>query len=85
MSRTSYFYLLLGLLLLTLALVFVLSLFRREPTPKGHDIYFVEGGQSMPYHTKFYEISLHGGGGQGLPADRETYYITPLAAKEDKV
>jgi len=39
----------------------------------------------MPHHTKFYEISLHGGGGLGLPADRETYYITPLAAKEDKV
>ena len=39
----------------------------------------------MPHHTKFYEISLHGGGGMGLPADRETFYTPPAPAREDKV
>ena len=42
MTRTSYYYLLLGLLLLTLALVFVLSLFQRPHSPRGDDLHFVQ-------------------------------------------
>ena len=85
MTRTGYFYLLLGLLLFTLAIVFVLSLFGRKKPPQTQRLYFVQGEKTMPHHTKFYEISLHGCGGLGLPADRETYYITANAAREEKV
>ena len=43
MTKASYFFLLLGLLLLTLALVFVFSLFARPKVPTGTDLYFVSG------------------------------------------
>ena len=43
MTRTNYFYLLAGLLLLTLALIFVLSRFRQHLPPIGRDLYFVQG------------------------------------------
>ena len=45
MTRTSYFYLLAGLLLLTLALIFVLSRFRQLLPPGGRDLYFVQGDE----------------------------------------
>jgi hypothetical protein len=36
----------------------------------------------MPHHTKFYDVSLHGGGGTGLPADREIRFPAPLFTGE---
>ena len=77
MTRSTYLYLLLGLLLLTLALSLVLPLWRRSKAPSGQGLYsvdrtnyFASPSGNSPYRTRFYPTDL-GGGSRQCPADRE--------------
>ncbi|HRV73151.1 MAG TPA: hypothetical protein P5116_04660 [Eubacteriales bacterium] len=69
--RTTYFMLALGLILLTVALAILLPPALKDDTPRSDSISFVKGN-IMPEHTRFYKVAMHGGGGEQLPADRET-------------
>ena len=77
MTRSTYLYLLLGLLLLVIGLAVVLPLFRREKAPAGAGLYSVDRTNYFPSpsgadpcRTRFYPTDLIGAGRQ-RPADRE--------------
>ena len=77
MTRSTYLYLLLGLLLLAIGLAVVVPLFRREKVPTGSGLYsvdrtnfFASPSGTDPCRTRFYPTDLMGIGRQG-PADRE--------------
>ena len=77
MTRSTYLYLLLGLLLLAIGIALVLPLFRREKTPAGQGLYsvnrtnfFSSPSGEGPQHTRFYPVDVAGVGRQ-QPADRE--------------
>ena len=77
MTRSTYLYLLLGLLLLSVALAVLLPLFRREKTPAGQGLYsvdrtnyFASPSGDGPARTRFYPTDLAGIGRQ-RPGDRE--------------
>ena len=48
MTRSTYLYLLLGLLLLTIALAVLLPRFRREKAPGGQGLYSVDRTNYFP-------------------------------------
>ena len=77
MTRSTYLYLLLGLLLLVIGLVLVLPLFQREKAPAGAGLisvdrtnYFPSPSGTDPCRTRFYPTDLIGNRRQ-RPADRE--------------
>ena len=77
MTRSTYLYLLLGLLLLTIALAVLVPLFRREKAPSGQGLYSVDRTNFFPSpsgdgpcRTRFYPTDVAGVGRQ-RPADRE--------------
>ena len=77
MTRSTYLYLLLGLLLLAIGMALVLPLFRREKAPAGQGLYsvdrtnyFASPSGDGPCRTRFYPVDLAGIGRQ-CPADRE--------------
>ena len=77
MTRSTYLYLLLGLLLLVIGLALVLPLFRREKAPAGQGLYSVNRTNFVPSpsgtdpcRTRFYPTDLVDTGRQ-RPADRE--------------
>ena len=77
MTRSTYLYLLLGLLLLTIALAVLVPLFRREKAPSGQGLYSVDRTNFFsspsgdgPCRTRFYPTDVAGVGRQ-RPADRE--------------
>ena len=77
MTRSTYLYLLLGLLLLAVGLAVVLPLLRREKTPAGQGLYSVDRTKFFPSpsgdgpsHTRFYPTDMAGIGRQ-CPGDRE--------------
>ena len=77
MTRSTYLYLLLGLLLLAIGLAVVVPLFRREKAPAGSGLYsvdrtnfFASPSGTGPCRTRFYPTDLVGIGRQ-RPADRE--------------
>ena len=77
MTRSTYLYLLLGLLLLTIALAVLLPRFRREKAPGGQGLYsvdrtnfFASPSGTDPCRTRFYPTDVVGIGRQ-RPADRE--------------
>ncbi len=77
MTRSTYLYLLLGLLLLAVGIALVLPRFRRERTPAGQGLYSVDRTNFFPspsgdgpFHTRFYPVDVAGVGHQ-CPADRE--------------
>ena len=77
MTRSTYLYLLLGLLLLAIGLALVLPLFRREKAPTGQGLYsvdrtnyFASPSGTGPCRTRFYPPDLAGVSRQ-CPADRE--------------
>ena len=77
MTRSTYLYLLLGLLLLSIGMALVLPLLRREKAPSGQGLYsvnrtnyFPSPSGPAPGRTRFYPPDLAGVGRQ-CPADRE--------------
>ena len=77
MTRSTYLYLLLGLLLLTIALAVLLPRFRREKAPGGQGLYsvdrtnyFASPSKDGPARTRFYPTDVAGISRRG-PADRE--------------
>jgi len=77
MTRSTYLYLLLGLLLLAIGLAVVLPLFRQEKAPSGSGLYsvnrtnfFASPSGMDPCRTRFYPTDIAGIGRQ-RPADRE--------------
>ena len=77
MTRSTYLYLLLGLLLLAIGLAVVLPLFRQEKAPSGSGLYsvnrtnfFASPSGTDPCRTRFYPTDIAGIGRQ-RPADRE--------------
>ena len=77
MTRSTYLYLLLGLLLLTIALAVLLPRFRREKAPGGQGLYsvdrtnfFASPSGTDPCRTRFYPTDIASIGRQ-RPADRE--------------
>ena len=77
MTRSTYLYLLLGLLLLAIGLAVVVPLFRREKAPAGTGLYsvdrtnfFASPSGTDPCRTRFYPTDVAGIGRQ-RPADRE--------------
>ena len=77
MTRSTYLYLLLGLLLLTIALAVLLPRFRREKAPGGQGLYSVDRTNYFPSpsgdgpcRTRFYPTDVAGAGRQ-CPGDRE--------------
>ena len=77
MTRSAYLYLLLGLLLLTVALAVLLPRFRREKAPAGQGLYSVDRTNNFPSpsgdgpcRTRFYPTDVAGAGRQ-CPGDRE--------------
>lgn len=77
MTRSTYLYLLLGLLLLAIGLAVVVPLFRREKAPAGSGLYsvnrtnfFASPSGDGPARTRFYPTDVVGIGRQ-RPADRE--------------
>ena len=77
MTRSTYLYLLLGLLLLAIGLGVVVPLFRGEMAPGGRGLYcvdrtnfFASPSGTDPCRTRFYPTDLVGIGRQ-RPADRE--------------
>ncbi len=77
MPRSTYLYLLLGLLLLAIGMAVVLPHFRREKAPTGAGLYSVDRTNFFPSpsgtdpcRTRFYPTDLVGIGRQ-RPADRE--------------
>ena len=77
MTRSTYLYLLLGLLLLAIGLAVVVPLFRREKAPAGPGLYSVDRTKFFPSpsgdgpsHTRFYPTDMAGIGRQ-CPGDRE--------------
>ena len=83
MTRSTYLYLLLGLLLLTIALVALAPLFRREKAPTGQGLYRVDRTNYFPspsgdgpsqtrfYHTVGVGLSVLAGIDRQRPGDRE--------------
>ena len=77
MTRSTYLYLLLGLLLLTIALAVLLPRFRREKAPGGQGLYSVDRTNYFPSpsgdgpcRTRFYPTDPIGVG-RACPGDRE--------------
>ncbi len=77
MTRSTYLYLLLGLLLLAVGLAVVLPLLRREKTPAGQGLYsvdrtnyFASPSGTDPCRTRFYPTDLVGAD-RRTPGDRE--------------
>ena len=77
MTRSTYLYLLLGLLLLAIGLAVVVPYFRREKAPAGQGLYsvnrtnyFASPSGDGPARTRFYPTDLVGACRQ-RPADRE--------------
>ena len=77
MTRSTWLYLLLGLLLLAVGAALALPLFRRERTPTGQGLYCVDRTNYFsspsgdgPCRTRFYPTDVAGVGRQ-RPADRE--------------
>ncbi len=77
MTRSTYLYLLLGLLLLAVGLAIVLPRFKRERTPAGQGLYsvdrtnyFASPSGAGPSRTRFYPTDMAGVGRQ-CPGDRE--------------
>ncbi len=68
--RTTYGFLIFGLVLLTLALALLVPLILSGNEPKSESVTFVKG-DTMPQRMKLYPQALHGCGGLDLPADRE--------------
>ncbi len=76
MTRSTCLYLLLGLLLLTIALAVLVPLFRREKAPSGQGLYSVDRTNFFPSpsgtdpcRTRLYPTEL--AGGRQCPGDRE--------------
>ena len=77
MTRSTYLYLLLGLLLLAIGVALVLPLFRREKAPAGQGLYrvdrtnfFASPSGDGPCRTRLYPTDpVHIG--RQRPADRE--------------
>lgn len=77
MTRSTYLYLLLGLMLLTIALALLLPRLRREKAPAGQGLYsvdrtnfFASPSGTGPLRTRFYPMDI-GGVSRQRPADRE--------------
>ena len=77
MTRSTYLYLLLGLLLLGIAMALALPRLRREKAPTGAGLYsvdrtnfFASPSGTDPCRTRFYPTDVAGIGRQ-RPADRE--------------
>ena len=77
MTRSTYLYLLLGLLLLCIGLALLIPLFRREKAPAGQGLYSVDRTNYFPSpsgtgpcRTRFYPTDVAGIGRQ-CPGDRE--------------
>ena len=77
MTRSTYLYVLLGLLLLAIGLAVVVPLFRREKAPAGTGLYsvdrtnfFASPSGDGPFRTRFYPMDIGGVSRQG-PGDRE--------------
>ncbi|MBR0206998.1 MAG: hypothetical protein IJQ45_09690 [Clostridia bacterium] len=77
MTRSTWLYLLLGLLLLAVGAALALPLLRRERTPTGQGLYCVDRTNYFsspsgdgPFHTRFYPTDVTGTARQ-RPADRE--------------
>ena len=77
MTRSTYLYLLLGLLLLSIAMALILPRFKREKTPAGQGLYsvnrtnyFASPSKDGPCRTRFYPTDVVGAS-RRCPADRE--------------
>ncbi len=77
MTRSTYLYLLLGLLLLGIAMALALPRLRREKAPTGAGLYsvdrtnyFASPSGTDPCRTRFYPTDI-GGVGRQCPGDRE--------------
>ena len=77
MTRSTYLYLLLGLLLLAVGIALALPLFRREKAPAGQGLYsvnrtnyFASPSGDDPCRTRFYPTDI-AGTDRRCPGDRE--------------